>query len=438
VYPIRQMGPVRWVHVPEPGLGLVHLAVLIEGGAGMDPPGLEGLADLAGAMLLRGTRRRTHRGIISRIADLGASLETRTTHDGILLTGEVMPRYLDPFLEVVTDCLADSRVPEAAFRREKALTLEDLSARQEDDGDLAWHFFHRMAWQGHPLERPSSGWLDTVRRIRSEHCREFLRARVHRGHLVIGLAGDLDEDRAGSVAARIAESLPDGPREVPGLPPPPTSRGMRLLIVDKPRRTQVQLVMGHPITGWSDPDLPVLLVANTMIGGTWNSRLNQEIREVRGWSYGVHSTVTAGREVGTFTVHFFPQVRDLRPALDLALDLLWQVARQGLSEEEVEFGKDLMVNQFPLLLATAQDRLEEALANLHFGRPADYLDRFPEQVRSLDAGEVARIVTRHLQPQDLVITMVAPARQVLPLVRNLPGLTSVRVVSYRQDRLPSD
>lgn len=437
MFPIRTMGPVRWVHVPEPGLGLVHLAVLIEGGAGMDPPGLEGLADLSGAMLIRGTRRRTHRGIISRIADLGASLETRTTHDGILLIGEAMPRHLDPFLDVVTDCLANSQVPEAPFRREKALSLEDLVARREDDGDLAWHFFHRLAWQGHPLERPTSGWIDSVERIRANHCREFLRDRVHRGHLVVGLAGDLDETAAESAVVRIASALPEGRRDVPGLPPPPGHQGVRLLVVDKPGRSQAQLVMGHPTIGWDDPDLPALLVANTMVGGTWNSRLNQEIREVRGWSYGVHSSITAGRQVGTFAVHFFPQLRDLRAALDLAIDLLHQVASQGLSEEEVAFGEDLLVNQFPLLLATAQDRLEEALANLHYGRPADYLDRFPERVRSLDAGEIARVLGRHLRPGDLAIVMVAPARQVLPLVRDLPGLVSLQVVPHDRDRLPA-
>jgi len=437
VFPIRHLGAVRWVHVPEPGLGLVHLAVLIEGGAGLDPPGLEGLADLAGAMLIRGTRRRTHRRILARIADLGASIETRTTHDGILLIGEVMPRHLDPFLDVITDCLGSSRVPEAAFRREKALSLEDLVARREDDGDLAWHFFHRLAWQGHPLERPTSGWLDSVERIRADHCRDFLRDRVHRGHLVVGLAGDLDEASTEAAVARIAEALPDGNRDVPTLPPPPDRRGLRLLVVDKPGRSQVQMVIGHPTIGWNDPDLPALLVANTMIGGTWNSRLNQEIREVRGWSYGVHSSITAGREVGAFAVHFFPQMRDLRPALDLTMDLLCQVADQGLSEEEVAFGEDILVNQFPLLLATAQDRLEEALANLHYGRPADYLDRFPERVRSLDARDIARVLARHLRPRDLAIALVAPARQVLPLVRDLPGLVSLQVVPHDQDRLPT-
>lgn len=436
MFPIRHMGAVRWVHVPEPGLGLVHLAVLIEGGALLDPPGLEGLADLSGAMLIRGTHRRTHRRILAQISDLGASLETRTTHDGMLLIGETMPRHLDPFLQVVTDCLAHSRVPEAAFRRERALSLEDLFARREDDGDLAWHFFHRLAWRGHPLERPTSGWMDSVARIRADHCRTFLRERIHRGHLVVGLAGDLDEATAESVVTRIAESLPDGDRMVPGQPPPPDHRGLRLLIVDKPRRTQVQLVMGHPTIGWSDPDLPALLVANTMIGGTWNSRLNQEIREVRGWSYGVQSSITAGRDVGTFAVHFFPQIRDLRPAVDLALDLLSQAVAQGLSEEEVAFSQDLMVNQFPLLLATAQDRLEEVLANLHHGRPDDYLDRFPDRVRALDAARIAQVLTRHLRPQDLAIALVAPARQVLPLLQDLPGLASVQVVPHDQDRLP--
>jgi zinc protease len=427
---------VRLLHVPQTGLGIVQIEVVVEGGSLLDPPGKDGLASLTASMLLRGTKNRSYRQIMGAVNDLGATLEAEAQKDALVLAGDVMPRYLDRWTALVADVLAHSTFPAGAFRQERALVLEDIRALRDDDGELARHFFARFLYRGHPLGRPTLGFAATVAKLAAADCRAFAAAHLRRGNVVVLVAGDVDLEGARRVASAIAAAVPDGPREAPDMPPPPAGRGIRVLVVDKPDRTQSQVVLGHPSIAWRDPDLFPLMVGNTALGGTFTSRLVREIREVRGWSYGVSSSISAGRQAGTFSVGFFPQAKDLAPAIRLALDLLRQAARDGLPEDEVAFARDHLAHQFPFRVETARKRAEEALADLLYDRPAGFLSDYVASVEAQSAAVVSAALARDLHPDDAVVVVVATAAAVEADLKAIPGVVSLEVVPYTADSLP--
>ncbi len=426
---------VRLIHVPDPDVGLVAVQVLFEAGALRDPPGKEGLAHLTARMLLRGTKTRSHQEIVDEVADLGAELDATAQKEVIGLYGDFMPRFQDRYAAILADLLAHPTFPEREFEQERALVVEDLLNVRNDDADLARHFFSRFLYRDHPLGRPSMGYVDTVKALRASDCRKFYREHARRGNLIVVLAGAMDEAGARRFVRTVARGVRAGRRERAALPGPPAVEGLRVLIVDKPERTQTQVVMGHPSLGWRDPDLFPVLVGNTAFGGTFTSRLMREIREKRGWSYGVSSQVTGGREFGTLAIRFFPASKDAVAAIRLALDLVRAVAGEGLTAEEVSFARNHLASQFPFRIETARKRADETLANLLYGRPADFTETYVQRVREQSVQAVNRAMSRWYHPDGMVIVVVGTASDLEADLRALPGVREVVVHPFDRDRL---
>jgi zinc protease len=432
---LRTTDGIRWIHAEDPDLGIVFAEVVVEAGSLLDPEGREGLANLTVNTLLRGTPTRSYRELMDDLNDRGAGLETSTQKEFVALNSDFMPRFREDWLDLIADVLANPTFPDDEFQHERALVLEDLRSLRNDDGELARHFFARFLYRNHPLGRPTDGYISSVGRLGREDCAAFHAGNFHRGNLVMVLAGSIDASKAEDVVRTFASRLPPGNRAPVVLPPPPASSGRRVLIVDKPDRTQTQVILGHPTLSWTDPDLFPLLVGNTAFGGTFTSRLVREIREERGWSYGAGSSITAGGTFGTFGARFFPATRDTAPAIRLTLDLMEEVAAKGISQDEVEFAKEHLINQFPFRIETVRKRADERLADEVYGRPGDFLARYVYGVGAQTVDTVAGALRRWFLPDSATIVVVGTAALVEAELARIPGVTSVEVVPYTSDSL---
>ncbi|NOZ00527.1 MAG: insulinase family protein [Deltaproteobacteria bacterium] len=231
--------------------------------------------------------------------------------------------------------------------------------------------------------------------------------------------------------------IPPGAHERKPMPPPPELHGIKILLVDKPDRTQTQVLMGRPSLSWKDPDLFPVLVGNTAFGGTFTSRLMREIREKRGWSYGVSSFITAGREFGTMAIRFFPANKDTVPAIRLTLDLLKDLVKKGLKDEETSYAENHIANQFPFRLETARKRAGEKLADELYSRPRNYIRDYVKNVRAQDTRTINAAMAKWFDPQGLAVVVVGSAKDLLDGLKKIPGVTGVEVHPYDVDMLPA-
>lgn len=430
---MRVVDGVRLVHVSDPSCSLVQYDVLIEAGSFRDPVGKEGLANLTVHAVLRGAGRRSYRRITDAINDMGADLEIQSQRESMGVAGDVLPRYLGPLADLVGDMVGRPSFPVRGVRQERALVLEDLRNLINDDSELVHRFFSSFLYRGHPLGRATDGTRGSVSRLNSADCREFHDRHVHRENMVVLLAGDVDDNTADAFVRRLVQDIPHGSRDVFDVSPVPFNDGVRVLIVDKPDRNQTQVAMGHPSLAWGDPDLFSVLVGNTALGGTFTSLLMREIREVRGWSYGVSSGITAGRTSGTFVVRFFPSTADTIPAIELARELLQFAADGNQSSQDLEFARDYLVHQFPFRVETARKRAEEKVADLLLDRPAGFLENFVDNVKSRDDSAVRSAMSRWIRPESLAITIVGTAADLLPQLQSRDWVSSVEVVPYDSD-----
>jgi zinc protease len=398
----------------SPDTPLVWFDVAIRGGASTDPPGIEGLHRHAALLARRGAGTRDRAALDETLDALGASLDVSISRDAVTLSGLVLSRHLDRVIELCADILAEPRGADDEHGRLLRETPQVLDEIRDDDSALATRWFDWLCHPGHPYGRTSLGTESSLARIDREAALALWRREVVADNLVIGVAGDIDESAAARVVTRLTERLPAAPRpggELAVAGAAVASPGRRLFLVDKPDRTQAQLRVGHLGVRYGHDDTPALAIAEAVFGGMFSSRLMQEIRVKRGWSYGAGCALRRSRLPHWFEIWTAAAIDVAGPAVALTLELLADYAAHGPTDDEVDFARSYLVGAMPFHVATARQRMQLAVRDAVFDLPAGYTARLPEAFAELAAADVRAACARNLRPDQTVTVAVTTAEQ---------------------------
>ena len=400
------------VVIIEPSIDtpLVWFDIAIRGGASIDPRGIEGLHRHAALLARRGAGTRDRAALDETLDNLGAAIEVGVSRDAVTISGLALSRHLDAVIDLATDILASPRWDEDEHLRLLRETPQVLDEIRDDDSALATRWFDWVCSPGHSYGRTSLGTASSIAAIQAAAARELWRREVVADNLVIGLAGDIDEAAADRIAARLVGRLPGGPRpeievDVPASPQP----GRRVILVDKPDRTQAQLRIGHLSIGYGDKDTAGIAVAEAILGGMFSSRLMQEIRVKRGWSYGAGCALRRSRLPHWFEIWTAAGIEVAGSAVALTLELFAEYATNGPTDEEVDFARSYLVGAMPFHVATARQRMQLAVRDAVFELPAGFTAKLPEAVAALAAADIRAACRRALHPESAVTVAVTTA-----------------------------
>lgn len=416
---------------PSHDTPLVWFDVAIRGGAALDPLGLEGLHRHAALLARRGAGARERAELDERLDVHGAALDVGVSRDSLTLSGLALSRHLDAVIELAADVLAAPRFAADEHARLARETPQVLDEIRDDDSALATRWFDWLCCPGHPYGRTSLGTESSLARIDREAAAALWRREVTTDNLVIGLAGDVDDATAARLVARLTERLPARgaasaePAPVSAAPPP----GRRLVLVDKPDRTQAQIRIGHVAARYGVADTPALAVAEAVLGGMFSSRLMQEIRVKRGWSYGAGCALRRSRLPHWFEIWMAAGIDVAGPAVALTLELLADFAARGPTDDEVDFARSYLVGAMPFHVATARQRMQLAVRDAVFDLPAGYTARLPEALASLTPADVRAACGAHLRPDALVTVAVTTAADARPALE-AAGAGQLTVVEH--------
>jgi zinc protease len=397
----------------SPDTPLVWFDVAIRGGASADPIEIEGLHRHAALLARRGAGSRDRAALDETLDGLGAAIDIAVSRDAVTLSGLSLSRHLDAVIELCADVLAAPRLSDDEHERLLRETPQVLDEIRDDDSALATRWFDWTCSPGHPYGRTSLGTEASLKRIDRAAAAALWKREVVANNLVIGLAGDIDDGTAQRVVQRLVERIPAGARatthiedtgEESELP-----RGRRTILVDKPDRTQAQLRIGHLALRYGHPDTAALAVAEAVFGGMFSSRLMQEIRVKRGWSYGAGCALRRSRLPHWFEIWTAAAIDVAGPAVALTLELLADYAANGPTDDEVDFAKSYLVGAMPFHVATGRQRMQLAVRDAVFELPAGYTAKLPEMLGQLTAADVRAACKRHLRPDQAVTVAVTTA-----------------------------
>lgn len=421
------------VHVePSHALPLVDVEILCCEGSVLDPPGREGLTRLAAQMVRRGPQGMSAEAFDEAIESLGAALSATISPHVVRFHGSVIRRNLEPFLKLVGRMLAKPGLRAKDLARQKRKNEAELVELRDHDRSLAARAFRRHLFRDHAYGRPASGTLETVGSFTRDEVAAQVERLVCAENMLVGVAGDITAEELAPLLERELGDLRSGAPCRVELGPPRIAPGRRVLVVDKAQRSQTQVYIGTLGARLAEPDYHALLVANTGFGGTFTSRLVQEVRAERGWSYGAGSKLGVDREREAWTMWTHPGAEQVLDCLRLELELLDAWVGEGLTDDEVARASDYLVKSHAFDLETAEKRLEPQLETALYDLPRDYFPRFVEQVRAVTTRAAADAVRARIAKDDLSIALVATATD--ELMAGLAALPGVRAV----DRVPVD
>ncbi len=416
---------------PAHAVPLVSIAIALRCGSAVDPQDRSGLARIATRMLRRGCAGMTAEQIDFRIDALGAEMAVDTSPSTVAIHVQVISRSLDALVDLLSRLLSTPTFPEHELGRLKRETIAEIIEARDSDRVLAQKALQRTIFGGHPYGQSSGGTTKSVDSIERSDVLDFYRRHFSQRNVVIGMAGDVTVEQAQQIASKIVAGIPIGAPTPDDVAEPLTPAGRRLLIVDKPERTQTQILVGTRGTSAHDADHVDLLVANAVFGGTFTSRLMKEVRSKRGWSYGASSRTMVDRHRQAWVMWTFPSAEDAAPCLKLSIELLEAWIDRGVTPREISFISKYLVRSHAFEIDTAAKRLHQALDVELLALPGDYYSGWIDHVRSVTPERAGAAVRNRISPEDLLVVVVGTASQVLaPLQSAVPRLIETGVVPF--------
>jgi zinc protease len=411
-------------------LPLVDLEIGLPVGSLQDPIGREGLAQLTGQLMRRGPRGLSQSRFEDRLASLGARLSIQVSLRTTRVRATVLRRNLEPLLDLVSDVVLQPALRSSDFSTLKRQTEAALVSRLDDDQTLGASWFRKALFGEHPYGRSLIGSRASLGRIGLKQVKDFYARHVAKAPFVVGVSGDVTDARARTL---ITEALPRArlrKRRLSDVPPTHARRGRHVVIVDKPERAQTQLLIGTLGARTRDRNLFPLIVSNTAFGGTFSGPLMQQVRAVRGWSYGAYSRLLHSTQRDAWYMWTAPASEYSAECAALQLELLERWVDRGIAPAELRFAKRYLINSHCFDRDTPAKRLESRLDVELLGIPPSYVDNYDERIARVTRAQANEATRARISPRDLTIVVVATASEVASSFEKLPGVRSVEVVPF--------
>jgi len=419
--------PVWIVETHEVPVAQINLVV--HSGTANDPPGKFGVASLAAAMLEEGAGGRSALEIADAVDYLGADLGATSGIDSSAVRLHVPVARLADALPIMADVALRPTFPKDELERQRQQRLTAMLQGRDDAPTISSVAFSRVLYgKAHRYGTPQFGTAENVRTFTVDDLRGFYLSAFRPENATLIAVGDITADKAlplfeksfGTWKAAAAAAT----EKLPAVEQPATRT---IYLVDKPGAPQSQIRIGWIGVARSTPDYFPITVANTVLGGSFSSRLNNNLREVHGYSYGASSSFDMRGEPGPFFAAAGVQTDKTAEALkEFFIEL--EAILKPVPPDELARAKNYVALRFPSAFEATGDisrRLEDMLV---YHLPDDYFSNYVQNIQAVSAADVQRVAQKYIQPGKLAVVVVGDLKSIEAGVRAL-NLGPVRMMT---------
>lgn len=382
-------------------------------GALFEPREMTGLANATAAMLTEGTASRSSVQIAEEIDRLGAALSAGSSFGSphTIVSASGLSDNFDAWLELFAEVLLQPSFPADELEKFKQRQRAQLREQRSSSGFLLGERFNRAVYGEHPAAQVAAT-AESLDKLSRTALIDWHRQRYAPQGAILGIAGDV---RAGELIAKLEKRLAgwkqaSSKQAWPRDPAPIKAR--RVQIVDRPNSVQTSLALGNIAIERRSPDYMPMVVMNHVLGGGASSRLFLNLREEKGYTYGVYSDFTALRYPGPWRAGGSMRTEVTDGALLEFFNEIRRIREEKVPAEELEASKRAIVASFALSLEQPSRVLGFAITSKLYGFPPDYWDAYPAKIMAVSADEVQRVARAYLNPEALQVVAVGDAGKI--------------------------
>ncbi len=393
---------------------LVSVQFEIDGaGAFYEPANMPGLAGAAAQLLTDGTKTRSSKQIADQSDSLGARLGAAAPFGSgtTALSASGLSNNFDQWFELATDVLLHPTFPADELAQYKARAIPAMQQRRSQPNFLANQTLDRVLFGAYPAAIVSAT-PESVDALTTGILADWHAKRYAPQNTTLAIAGDVD---AATLVPKLRKWLAEWQRtdlsvNFPAGPAAATKR--KIYLVDRPGSVQTTLLMGNLAIDRTDPDYPALIVMNEVLGAGSASRLFLNLREEKGYTYGVYSTFNARKYAGPWTAGGDLRTEVTDGAMTEFMHEFNRIREEKVSESELDAARHTVASRFALSLESPDQMLGYAVTRKEYKFPADYWDKYPAQIAAITADDVLRVAKKYINPDTMQIVAVGDASKI--------------------------
>lgn len=425
---------LRVIVAKSSDLPLVTASLTLRTGAWADPKDLAGAMGMTAGMLTEGTRTRSAQEIASQTEALGANLGSGGGQESSSVSLNVMPGNLAAAMEIMADVARNPAFAQEELDRQRAQALDGLSVAFQSPGSLAGFAASPVIFSGTAFGHVPSGTPASLKKLTTADLARLHQTYFRPDNAILVMTGDITPEQGFALAQKTlgdwkapAGAAPPRGEVAPSAPP-------RAVAIDLPGTGQAAVTVAKAAIPRSDPQYYPAIVANSVLGGGYSARLNQEIRIKRGLSYGANSRLTAMRTTGLFRAAAQTKNESAPEVLDLITAELKRLGATAPTADELKARKSVLIGGFGRELATT-DGLANILGNLAlYDLPLGEVAAYTGKVEAVTAGQVQDFATRNLSPDAVSVIVAGDAKAFAPgLKQRRPNLEVIPAAQINLD-----
>ena len=412
-------GLAVWL-VEKHDLPLVTLNLVIQAGSDHDPMDKPGVATMTAETMDAGTKMLDALQISEKLNYIGATMMFRASVDGTTAMLSTLTKHLDEALRVFTDVISNPTFPQREFERLRKQRLTTLIQQKDRAATIATlAFAHVLYGSGHPYGNDASGTEQSLTALTRDDLQKFYSSYYRPNNATLIVVGDVTMKDITALLDNGFAQWKDAPLPSITIPPAP-ARGSRLVyLIDKPGAPQSEIRIGYPALARSTVDFFPVTVMNRLLGGQFSSRLNLNLREKHGYTYGARSAFSFNKHAGPFIASSGVTSTKTDSSVHEFLYEIDRMFKEGLTPEELEFSKRGLTGNFALNFETPA-QVAGSLVNLVlYGLPDNYYSTYLSNINGVTLDDVKRVAAKYLDSSKMAIVIVGDVKMIKEGVERL-------------------
>ena len=408
------------VVIEQPDIPIISLDVFFAGGSTAAPQDLPGLAGMTGSLISRGTATRSAQDLAGTIEQVGGVVGSSGGGDSLSLGVFALIEDTELAFELLADMTLNANFPENEVERERTERISSLEANLAEPGFVAGRTFGKLLYAGHPYGNATT--FDSLEAITRDDIVAFYEARRQPDNGLLIIAGAITTEEGLALAEQYFADW-EGSAQAVEFPALPEHTERKVYLVDRPGSTQANFIIGNLAMDGDSLDFFPARVMNHVLGGTFSSRLVQNIREEKGYTYSIGSGFSYPADTGRFVVSAAVRNDVIVEALNEVFLEIERIQTDPLTDDEINDARDGIVGRFVFTLETYQDFVETVASYKTRGVELDRLNKWLGLINDVSQDEVLAVANDYIHPDEFLIVVVGDASQIQEQLETLGEVT---------------